>query len=176
MGAPEIAFAGRSNVGKSTLINALTGRKALARTSHTPGRTQQLNFFDIDQGLYWLVDMPGYGYAKVSKKMRKDWDRLIFGYLQQRVTLRTVFLLIDMRHGLKDSDHHVMDLLTKAAVSTRVILTKQDKVKAEEREKTIETIRADLKKCPVAYPEPLVVSAHKGTGIEDLRNVITTLL
>ena len=125
---PEIAFAGRSNVGKSSLINALTGRKALARTSHTPGRTQQLNFFTI-QEQFLLVDMPGYGYAKVSKTTRKSWDDLIKQYLRGRVSLKCVFLLIDSRHGLKESDREMMKMLDETAVAYRIILTKADKLK-----------------------------------------------
>jgi GTP-binding protein len=170
----EIAFAGRSNVGKSSLVNALTGRKTLARTSGTPGRTQQLNFFNLGGHLY-LVDMPGYGYAKISKQMREDWDTLIFEYLRGRPNLRTVMILIDSRHGLKESDLHLMGLLDKAAVGYRIILTKADKASSLELQKIAADIKAVLKKHPAAYPEISVTSAEKGIGLEDLRAAIIAL-
>lgn len=170
----EIAFAGRSNVGKSSLVNALTGRKTLAKTSQTPGRTQQLNYFDLAGHLY-LVDMPGYGYAKVSKKQREDWDNLIFGYLRGRPNLRTVLVLIDSRHGLKDVDLHLMDLLNKAAVNYRIILTKCDKVSAPQRKEMEASIIADLKKHPAAYPSVFYSSSENGEGIPDLRAAIIAL-
>ena len=170
----EVAFAGRSNVGKSSLVNALTGRKSLARTSHTPGRTQQLNFFDLGRQVY-LVDMPGYGYAKVSKKQRSDWDRLIFSYLQGRANLRCVFILVDGRHGLKDSDEHLMDMLDKAAVSYRIVLTKCEKVKKAELEKTKENLQHVIKKHPAASPDILETSSLKNQGIAELRAFITDL-
>ncbi len=163
---PEIAFAGRSNVGKSSLLNALTNRKDLARTSNTPGRTQQLNFFNLSGQLH-LVDMPGYGYAKVSKKIRKEWDDLIFSYLRGRVNLRSVFILIDARHGLKDSDQHLMQMLDKAAVNYRVILTKCDKAKnLSSLQEHIETV---LKKHPAAFPKTLATSSIKKEGLAELR-------
>lgn len=172
---PEIAFAGRSNVGKSSLINALTGRKALARTSHTPGRTQQLNFFNI-KDLFLLVDMPGYGYAKVSKKMRAEWSKLIKRYLKGRVTLRCVFLLVDSRHGLKESDIEMMKMMDEAAVPYRILLTKSDQIKKADEESTIQNISAALKKHPAAFPEPHLCSAHKKIGITEIEEVVKSLI
>lgn len=170
----EVAFAGRSNVGKSSLINALTGRNSLARTSNTPGRTQQLNFFDLGSKLY-LVDMPGYGYAKVSKVQRGEWDKLINDYLRGRPNLRCVFILIDGRHGLKDSDEHLMKMLDDAAVSYRIILTKCDKSKKAEMEKIQENLHASLKKHSAAHPDFIETSSLKNGGIADFRCVITAL-
>ncbi len=169
---PEIAFAGRSNVGKSSLLNALTGRKTLARTSNTPGRTQQLNFFDLG-GRLCLVDMPGYGYAKVSKTERDEWTKLIHGYLRGRATLRCVFILIDSRHGIKDSDLELMKMLDGTAVSYRVILTKSDKSSWEEIEKISAQIVEKLKKQAAAYPGIHVTSAERGFGVPELRAVLT---
>lgn len=163
---PEVGFVGRSNVGKSSLINALTNRNALARVSRTPGRTQQLNFFDLG-GRMVLVDMPGYGFAQVSKQMRKDWDRLIFTYLRQRTPLRCVFVLVDSRHGLKDTDKEVMDMLDVAGVAYRVVLTKIDK--AEDLPGKTEDIKAALKKRPAAFPVIYPTSSETGAGIEELR-------
>jgi len=168
----EVAFAGRSNVGKSSLINALTGRNTLARTSNTPGRTQQLNFFDLGKALY-LVDMPGYGYAKVSKTMREDWDKLIRNYLRGRPNLRTVFILIDGRHGLKESDDHLMKMLDETAVPYRIVLTKCDKRKKNDEEKIKRDLAAALKTHPAAYPVFYETSAEKNIGLEELRAVIT---
>ncbi len=167
----EVAFAGRSNVGKSTLVNALTGRKTLARTSNTPGRTQQLNYFNLGDQIY-LVDMPGYGYAKVSKEQIAQWTALIFSYLRGRPSLRCVFILIDARHGLKDSDLELMKMLDETAVSYRIILTKSDKVKTQQLEKTVNSITEKLKKHPAAYPEVTCTSSHKDKGIAELRAII----
>lgn len=170
----EIAFAGRSNVGKSSLVNALTNRNTLAKTSNTPGRTQQLNFFNLGDHLY-LVDMPGYGYAKVSKAVRNSWDKLIFEYLRGRPNLRAVLILIDSRHGLKEMDIHLMGLLDKAAVNYRVVLTKSDKTTDKDlaamRDKVIDV----LKKHPAAYPDVVSTSSDKNIGLEELRAAIIAL-
>jgi GTP-binding protein len=172
--AMEIAFAGRSNVGKSSLINAVTGQKALARTSNTPGRTQELNIFTADQGPV-IVDMPGYGYAKVSKEVVRKWTRLVFAYLRGRANLRRVYLLIDARHGIKDNDAETLGLLDKAAVSYQIVLTKADKLKSSELAAITEKTRAALAKRPAAYPEIIVTSAETGLGIDRLRAAIATL-
>tara|TARA_B100001750_G_scaffold91180_1_gene72029 strand:+ start:155 stop:763 length:609 start_codon:yes stop_codon:yes gene_type:complete len=168
---PEVAFAGRSNVGKSTLINALTGRRKLARTSNTPGRTQQLNFFNIGD-VFHLVDMPGYGYAKVSKSKIKNWTDVLENYLRGRVSLRLALVLVDSRHGLKESDSDMMDLLNKAAVPYRIIMTKADKAKQAELAKTVEAIEKKLKKNPAAYPHPHITSSDAKQGIDELREII----
>ena len=174
----EIAFAGRSNVGKSSLINALTRRNALARTSHTPGRTQQLNFFrqvGHDERLT-IVDMPGYGYAAVGKEKVAAWTRLIHDYLRGRSNLMRVYVLIDARHGIKDVDGDVLETLDKAAVSYQVILTKGDALKKSEQEAMIEATAAKIKRRPAAFPEVLLTSSEKGLGIPELRAAIARVL
>ncbi|OJW52505.1 MAG: YihA family ribosome biogenesis GTP-binding protein [Alphaproteobacteria bacterium 41-28] len=172
---PEIAFAGRSNVGKSSLINALLGRNSLARVSHTPGRTQQLNFFLLGKRFY-IVDMPGYGYAAASKAKIKIWSRLIQDYLKGRVPLKRVFLLIDSRHGFKGSDEAVMEELDKAAVSYQIVLTKSDKSTPTHLDELITSLTAKLKKHPAAFPTPLLTSSHEKEGLEPLRKVIAELV
>jgi GTP-binding protein len=194
-GRAEVAFAGRSNVGKSSLINALTGRTSLARVSVTPGRTRELNFFvlgpspllgedgkpkagregDKRDGALYLVDMPGYGYAQVSKAQVKGWTRLIANYLKGRRELKRVFLLIDARHGIKPNDEETMKLLDEAAVSYQLVLTKADKPKAAELETIQAKVASDLAKHPAAYPQILVSSARTGTGIKELRAAIAAL-
>ncbi|MFK7840504.1 MAG: ribosome biogenesis GTP-binding protein YihA/YsxC [Bdellovibrionales bacterium] len=169
----EIAFAGRSNVGKSSLLNALTNRKTLAKTSNTPGRTQQLNFFNLGEKLY-IVDMPGYGYAKVSKEQRDEWTKLIFDYLRGRPTLRCVFILIDSRHGLKDSDMMLMEMLDEAAVTYRIILTKTDKTKAPELEKISKKTLETIKNHPAAFPNIHATSSIKGIGMAELKAIIAS--
>ena len=175
VGVPEIAFAGRSNVGKSSLINALTGRSGLARTSRTPGRTQELIFFDLD-GKVQLVDMPGYGYAAVAKAKSASWGELARDYLRGRPSLVRVFMLVDGRHGLKDSDHDTMRALDAAAVSYAVVLTKGDEVKAVDRDARIAATLEGLRKHVAAYPEVLLTSARTGDGVADLRAHIARLL
>jgi GTP-binding protein len=170
----EICFAGRSNVGKSSLINALTGRKALARTSNTPGRTQEINYFAVGEDLY-LVDLPGYGYAEAPVAIVAKWQSLLKAYLAGRATLRRAFVLIDMRHGIKKVDQDILDLLDKSAVTFQVVLTKADKIGAEERARNLAQVRAALAKHPAAYPEILVTSSEKGDGIATLRALIATL-
>lgn len=171
IGMPEIAFAGRSNVGKSSLINALTNRKALARTSKTPGRTQQLNFFNLGDRLTF-VDMPGYGFAQVSKTQKAEWHELIRAYLSGRPTLRCVLLLIDSRHGIKDVDTEIMKMLDVAAASYRIILTKCDK--AGDLDVVLTKVKEQLKKHTAAYPEVLTTSSEEKIGIEEVREFIAS--
>ncbi len=170
----EICFAGRSNVGKSSLINALTGRKALARTSNTPGRTQEINFFTLMDSHY-LVDLPGYGYANAPVAVVAKWQRLLKAYLSGRATLRRVFMLIDSRHGPKVVDEEIMELLGTAAVTFQVVLTKIDKPSKGDYSKVLEKTRKVLQKYPAAYPEIIATSSEKGTGLEILRTVIATM-
>jgi GTP-binding protein len=175
-GRPEVAFAGRSNVGKSSLINALTGRTSLARVSVTPGRTRELNFFTLgkDAALY-LVDMPGYGYARASKSEIKGWTRLIRDYLKGRRELKRVFLLIDARHGIKPNDEETMTAMDEAAVSYQVVLTKADKPKAAELGAIKAKVAEKLAKHPAAYPQVLTTSARTGSGIPELRAAVAVL-
>jgi GTP-binding protein len=174
MGRGEIAFAGRSNVGKSSLINALTGHNALARTSRTPGRTRQINFFDLG-GRLMVVDLPGYGYARASKTDIAAWTALVNGYLKGRPGLRRVVLLIDARHGLKPSDREVMVMLDEAAVVYQVALTKADKTKAAERDVVLGAVTAELARHGAAHPEIAVTSTVTGDGIAHLRAVLAML-
>mgnify|MGYP001819980570 CR=1 FL=1 len=170
----EVCFAGRSNVGKSTLINAVTGRKALARASNTPGRTQEINFFTIGEEHY-LVDLPGYGFANAPLPVVEKWQRLLKAYLAGRQTLRRAFVLIDARHGIKDVDEEILALLDTSAVTFQVVLTKADKVKASERDKVLTQVRGKLARHPAAFPEIVITSSEKGDGIDTLRAIIATL-
>ena len=170
----EVCFAGRSNVGKSSLINALTGRKALARASNTPGRTQEINFFTCADSHY-LVDLPGYGFANAPVAVVEKWQRLLKAYLSGRASLRRAFVLIDSRHGIKKVDDDIMDLLDKSAVAFQVVLTKADKVKEKDRAKVLAQVRTGLSKHPAAFPEIVVTSSEKGDGIDVLRAIITDL-
>ena len=179
-GPPEIAFAGRSNVGKSSLINALTGQKGLARTSNTPGRTQELNYFvpdgysgeGADLPPVALVDMPGYGYAQAPKDQVDRWTKLVFDYLRGRSTLKRVYVLIDARHGIKTNDEEVLSLLDKAAVSYQIVLTKTDKIKAAGVPRLIDETLEKIRRRPAAFPAVLATSSEKGGGIEELRAAI----
>ena len=171
--APEIAFAGRSNVGKSSLLNALTNRKGLARASNTPGRTQELNYFDVGKPpVMRLVDMPGYGFAEAPKDMVKRWRFLINDYLRGRQVLQRTLVLVDSRHGLKDVDREVMAMLDKAAVSYNLVLTKSDKIKPTELARTLEAVRAEAAKHPASHPMIYPTSAETGEGIAELRTAI----
>ena len=174
-GLPEIAYAGRSNVGKSSLINAVAGRKALARVSNTPGRTQQVNFFSVDDTMI-VVDLPGYGYAAAPKDTVAGWTDLIRLYLKGRVTLRHVLLLIDGRHGVKPNDHEIMTMLDRAAVPYQIVLTKADKVGVAAAERTRKATEAALLKHPAARTHALLTSSEKGTGIAELRELILKLV
>ena len=171
----EVCFAGRSNVGKSSLINALTGRKSLARASNTPGRTQEINFFALGEARY-MVDLPGYGYAEAPKPVVEKWQRLLKSYLAGRQTLRRAFVLIDMRHGVKDVDEEILALLDRSAVTFQVVLTKADKIGSAERDATLAQVRGALAAHPAAFPEIVVTSSEKGDGIETLRAIIATLV
>ena len=170
---PEVAFAGRSNVGKSSLITAVTGRKAIARTSVTPGRTQQLNFFEVGEPtLFRLVDMPGYGFAKAPVKVVERWRRLVRDFLRGRAVLKRTLVLIDSRHGVKPPDEEMLRMLDEAAVGYRLVLTKADKIKASELAATLATVEAQARKHVAAYPQVHVTSAEKGLGIAELRAAI----
>ncbi|MBT6099021.1 MAG: YihA family ribosome biogenesis GTP-binding protein [Marinovum sp.] len=171
----EVCFAGRSNVGKSTLINAVTGRKSLARASNTPGRTQEINFFTVADSHY-LVDLPGYGYANAPLPVVEKWQRLLKQYLSGRQSLRRAFVLIDMRHGIKSVDEEILNLLDSSAVTFQCILTKADKVKEPAREATLAQVRTALSKHPAAFPELILTSSEKGWGIEALRATIASLV
>jgi GTP-binding protein len=171
--ANEVAFAGRSNVGKSSLLNALVGRKAIARTSVTPGRTQELNFFDVGEPLkFRLVDMPGYGFAKAPPKVVETWRRLVRDYLRGRVELKRTLVLIDSRHGVKPVDAEMMKMLDEAAVGYRLVLTKADKIKASELETVHAATIVEARKHPAAFPLVHVTSSEKGLGIEELRAAV----
>jgi GTP-binding protein len=171
---PEICFAGRSNVGKSSLINALTGRKNLARASNTPGRTQEINYFALGEARY-LVDLPGYGYAEAPVAVVAKWQALLRQYLAGRQTLRRAFVLIDTRHGVKAVDQEILTLLDRSAVTFQVVMTKADKVHASDREAILDQVRGALAKHPAAYPEIVLTSSEKGDGIETLRAIIAGL-
>ena len=171
----EVCFAGRSNVGKSSLINAVTGRKALARASNTPGRTQEINFFTAAESHY-LVDLPGYGYANAPITVVEKWQRLLKQYLSGRQSLRRAFVLIDMRHGIKSVDEEILSLLDSAAVPFQCVMTKTDKIKDIDRDKTLAQVRQVLSKHPAAFPEIVLTSSEKGTGIATLRAIIATLV
>jgi GTP-binding protein len=174
IGAPEIAFAGRSNVGKSSLVNALTGRKTLARVSSKPGHTRQLNFFDLG-GRLWLVDLPGYGFAQVSKSMKDAWKDLATAYLRGRPTLRRVCLLIDSRHGVKKTDEETMTNFDKAAIVYQLVLTKVDQIPAASIPQALEAARKVAAKHVGAHPEPLATSSETGHGIAELRAAIAAV-
>lgn len=172
---PEVAFAGRSNVGKSSLINAVTGQKGLAKTSNTPGRTQQLNYFNLADKIH-IVDLPGYGYAQAPESMVKQWQKVIFAYLQGRVNLKRVLVLIDSRHGIKKADLEIMELLDKAAVTYQIVLTKSDKVSASALQKIKDDIEKEISKHAAAYIKVLMTSSEKKRGIGEVRAEIASLI
>lgn len=172
---PEVAFAGRSNVGKSSLINAVTGQKGLAKTSNTPGRTQQLNYFNLDDKLH-IVDLPGYGYAEAPESTVRQWQKVIFAYLQGRVNLKRVFLLIDSRHGIKKSDREVMEMLDQAAVTYQLVLTKTDKISTAALTKLTAEIEKETAKHAAAYARVLATSSEKKLGIGEIRAEIASLI
>lgn len=171
----EVCFAGRSNVGKSSLINALTGRKGLARASNTPGRTQEINFFTLGGDSHYLIDLPGYGFANAPLAVVEKWQRLLKSYLAGRPNLRRAFVLIDARHGVKSVDEEIMSLLDSAAVTFQCVLTKADKVKEKDRDSMLAQVRGALAKHPAAFPEIVLTSSEKGDGISVLRSIIATL-
>ncbi|MBO6866677.1 GTP-binding protein [Thalassococcus halodurans] len=170
----EVCFAGRSNVGKSSLINALTGRKGLARASNTPGRTQEINYFTLGDERF-LVDLPGYGYANAPVAVVEKWQQLLKRYLSGRQSLRRAFVLVDSRHGIKAVDQEIMKLLDRSAVTFQVVLTKADKISVKDREKMLVQVREKLSKHPAAYPELVLTSSEKGYGIPTLRSIIASL-
>lgn len=171
---PEVAFAGRSNVGKSSIINALTGQKSLAKTSNTPGRTQQLNYFNLSDKIH-IVDLPGYGFAQAPESMVKQWQQLIFSYLQGRVNLKRVFVLIDSRHGIKKVDLEIMEMLDKAAVTYQIVLTKIDKISEKALEKVLQETKNIIKEHAAAYVSILATSSEKKSGLNELRYEIQSL-
>lgn len=172
---PEVAFAGRSNVGKSSLINAVTGKRSLAKTSSTPGRTQQLNYFNLNNQIH-IVDLPGYGYAQAPENMVKQWQKVIFAYLQGRVNLKRVFLLIDARHGIKKVDMEVMEMLDKAAVTYQIILTKTDKISLKELSSLQEKVKTEIAKHAAAYINVIATSSEKKQGLELVRAEIASMI
>lgn len=171
---PEVCFAGRSNVGKSSLINAITGKRDLARASNTPGRTRELNYFLLDERMY-LVDLPGYGYAEAPKKEIKQWTRLTRDYLRGRPTLRRVFLLIDSRHGIKENDETIMEMFDETAVNYQILLTKADKISKAEQQACFEKVQETIAKHGAAHPQSILTSAEKGEGLDAVRKEILTL-